>query len=513
MANVLLDLLRSLAVGAVADQARETPQGQSVENEYVKPVVTSLMDAIIPPAAASDASAIPQDLIPADVVMTPAQEQQVLQNASAYEGYPYREGGDAVGANILPIDSARQAQVTQMSPTQLPDMQMGQTPEELRDEVQDFVRMVGGRTQALLEETPEEARQNPEVQKGAAAMATTEALAMKGMDMPEEPMDLGAPVFGPKDVVKGLYPDGKPQQAEPDFFDKAGGFLSDMFNDEETMTRLALAFNSMRFKPDQGLATVLGKRLETLSEENKSNKTIQALLRSKDPKQQAIAQLMMNGMSYKDAYKQVQGESSPAAYRALELRAEAAGLKKGTPEYQKFMAEGGVKKGMGFRVRPDGTVEFTQGGDLPSLTEAQSNALVFSQRMRQSNNVLNDLETQGTKIGQSIASGIPLVGNYLLSDEYQKYDQAKRNFVNAVLRKESGAAIAESEFANAEKQYFPIPGDSKEVIEQKRKNRELAMKLMEKTVPNVERFSEPEKAEAPKPKKRVRYDAQGNRIQ
>jgi hypothetical protein len=500
MANVLLDLLRSLAVGAVADQARETPQGQSVENEYVKPVVTSLMDAIIPPAAASDASAIPQEPVP-----MPPEVQAGFTPVGANVSIPPQAGASAID-NEMPF-------VGGQAPTQLPDMQMEQGPEERRDEVQDFVRMVGGRTQALLEETPEEARQNPEVQKGAAAMATTEALAMKGMDMPEEPMDLGAPVFGPKDVVKGLYPDGKPQQAEPDFFDKAGGFLSDMFNDEETMTRLALAFNSMRFKPDQGLATVLGKRLETLSEENKSNKTIQALLRSKDPKQQAIAQLMMNGMSYKDAYKQVQGESSPAAYRALELRAEAAGLKKGTPEYQKFMAEGGVKKGMGFRVRPDGTVEFTQGGDLPSLTEAQSNALVFSQRMRQSNNVLNDLETQGTKIGQSIASGIPLVGNYLLSDEYQKYDQAKRNFVNAVLRKESGAAIAESEFANAEKQYFPIPGDSKEVIEQKRKNRELAMKLMEKTVPNVERFSEPEKAEAPKPKKRVRYDAQGNRIQ
>ena len=61
-------------------------------------ILSDLADAVIPPAAASDASAIPQDLIPADVVMTPAQEQQVMQNADRYSGYPYREGGDAVGA-------------------------------------------------------------------------------------------------------------------------------------------------------------------------------------------------------------------------------------------------------------------------------------------------------------------------------------------------------------------------------------------------------------------------------
>ncbi len=45
-----------------------------------------------------------------------------------------------------------------------------------------------------------------------------------------------------------------------------------------------------------------------------------------------------------------------------------------------------------------------------------------------------------------------------------------------MLRQESGAAINEGEFNNAKKQYFPQPGDSKEVIEQKRLNREAAIK-------------------------------------
>jgi len=67
----------------------------------------------------------------------------------------------------------------------------------------------------------------------------------------------------------------------------------------------------------------------------------------------------------------------------------------------------------------------------------------------------------------------------MMSPQSQQADQAQRNFVNAILRQESGAAISESEFQNARKQYFPQPGDSAKVIEQKRQNRETAIKSLE----------------------------------
>lgn len=63
--------------------------------------------------------------------------------------------------------------------------------------------------------------------------------------------------------------------------------------------------------------------------------------------------------------------------------------------------------------------------------------------------------------------------NMLQSPIIQQQLQAERNFINAVLRRESGAAIAESEFESAEKQYFPVPGDSQEVLAQKKANRDL----------------------------------------
>ena len=63
-----------------------------------------------------------------------------------------------------------------------------------------------------------------------------------------------------------------------------------------------------------------------------------------------------------------------------------------------------------------------------------------------------------------------------MAQQSQQAQQAQNNFINAVLRQESGAAINSSEFANAKQQYFPQPGDSPEVIAQKKRNRELVIK-------------------------------------
>lgn len=77
------------------------------------------------------------------------------------------------------------------------------------------------------------------------------------------------------------------------------------------------------------------------------------------------------------------------------------------------------------------------------------------------------------------AEALPLIGesmgtalNFTQSAAQQRVDQAQRNFVNATLRQESGAAISAGEWDNAKKQYFPQPGDDASVIEQKRLNRQ-----------------------------------------
>jgi hypothetical protein len=64
------------------------------------------------------------------------------------------------------------------------------------------------------------------------------------------------------------------------------------------------------------------------------------------------------------------------------------------------------------------------------------------------------------------------------SEQQQMYQQAKTNFITAVLRKESGATIQPSEFKTEDEKYFPQAGDTAGVLKQKQKARELAIEAM-----------------------------------
>lgn len=103
-------------------------------------------------------------------------------------------------------------------------------------------------------------------------------------------------------------------------------------------------------------------------------------------------------------------------------------------------------------------------------TADQLKAEGFANRLQDANTVISQLESTGAKLIGSI-SGNSFFPNALKSSERQQLEQAERNFVNSVLRRESGAAISPSEFNNATKQYFPQPGDNDEVIKQKSQNR------------------------------------------
>lgn len=59
------------------------------------------------------------------------------------------------------------------------------------------------------------------------------------------------------------------------------------------------------------------------------------------------------------------------------------------------------------------------------------------------------------------------VTNSFTSPDRQKAEQAKRDFIAASLRYESGAAITPTEFEKQDATFFPQPGDSPEVIKQK----------------------------------------------
>lgn len=142
--------------------------------------------------------------------------------------------------------------------------------------------------------------------------------------------------------------------------------------------------------------------------------------------------------------------------------------------------QGNIKPVQGFGPK--------QGASKP-LTDTQAKALQFGSRMQDAEDIFASLASNGVNTsipGSQAGYGIGATISALQPEQWQQLDQAKRNFINAALRRESGAVISPSEFDNAEKQYFPQPGDGPKVIAQKKANRELATRGILAEVPDME---------------------------
>ena len=121
------------------------------------------------------------------------------------------------------------------------------------------------------------------------------------------------------------------------------------------------------------------------------------------------------------------------------------------------------------------------------LTESQGNATAYGMRMASAESTLQELAKTGN-LRPAVISGAPLIGGVAAqslptwlggdSDEQQQVKQAKTNFITAVLRKESGAVISDSEFDTEDKKYFPQVNDGPKTIKQKEDARNLAIQAM-----------------------------------
>lgn len=117
-----------------------------------------------------------------------------------------------------------------------------------------------------------------------------------------------------------------------------------------------------------------------------------------------------------------------------------------------------------------------------NFTDAETNAASFADRMIEATGIFDDLTASGydpTSLRDFAASNLPRgLQGWALSDQGQQYLAAKKNFITAQLRKESGAAISEAEFETEDIKYFPQPGDTPATVEQKRVSRMKAVEGM-----------------------------------
>lgn len=142
---------------------------------------------------------------------------------------------------------------------------------------------------------------------------------------------------------------------------------------------------------------------------------------------------------------------------------------------------------------PDRVIPIPNGPKDPTVLanrpEAQLKSQGFADRASASDDILSGLEQPGaweaaqTAIGDAAGSivglgtdsGAAAVESMIKSGTAQQRDQAQRDFVTAVLRKESGAVIGASEFANEARKFFPQAGDTQAVVQQKAAARQRAI--------------------------------------
>ncbi|RAU54376.1 hypothetical protein DBY65_008590 [Pseudomonas sp. RIT412] len=118
-------------------------------------------------------------------------------------------------------------------------------------------------------------------------------------------------------------------------------------------------------------------------------------------------------------------------------------------------------------------------GGPGKLTEQQAKDLQYFSRANASNSELANFGDALTGTVDSLIRGIPVIGqsgigNTLVSSRRQQAEQAGQEFINALLRKDSGAAITQDESDLYGKTYLARAGDSDAVLRQKHAARERA---------------------------------------
>lgn len=187
---------------------------------------------------------------------------------------------------------------------------------------------------------------------------------------------------------------------------------------------------------------------------------------------------------FPDISAPVEAPDAPASVEEYNFYAEQEKAAGRAPvsfgQWKKDNAGGG---GLSVQTNPDGTVSVTQGAGMPKLTEGNSKDVVYLTKGAGALPILDQFGESLTNLAESAGGQVPVVGNYLKSPEYQQAEQAGLEFLAAVLRKDTGAAVTKEESEMYGNIYLPRPGDQPNTLLQKKDARARALKAIELGIP------------------------------
>lgn len=158
------------------------------------------------------------------------------------------------------------------------------------------------------------------------------------------------------------------------------------------------------------------------------------------------------------------------------IQADYAAGRLSPEQYETAVQVYANKNKMGLRVGADGAIQFTQGGDF-KFTEQQSKDNVYATRAAGALEAFEPVASALTSFPMRAAEFDPtgVARGAVQSDEFQLAQQSGNEFLQAVLRKDTGAAITPNEMILYGKTYLPQPGDNEKVLAQKSLARKRAV--------------------------------------
>lgn len=232
-------------------------------------ILSDVADAIVPAAAASDASTIRQ--YPTTTSGQPATTAPYQRKFGA-PGLMFREGAPDSTRGITGLRD----RMDYVAEDGFSGVQPDWLPQSLVDQAIGHKFTLAEQAQ-MTGELPEGYRSET-----APSVATASEMSPTTIDITGgQQVPVGAEVIEgpttPEDDAPGMYPNGKPEEGGS-FFGSLADVWGSTFGDDEWRLRKAIALNSMRLSPDQGLTASLTEQLKTARTKRGMPQTVQALI-------------------------------------------------------------------------------------------------------------------------------------------------------------------------------------------------------------------------------------------
>lgn len=266
--------------------------------------------------------------------------------------------------------------------------------------------------------------------------------------------------------------------------------------------QLQMARERARLQAEQHARGI--SREEAAAESAKIERVLQGAMAAQD-EASYNAWLAQNGVDpaqFSFAERELHFASALGVKDYMDVKAKEAAMAAGPPpadEYGRYVQEemaagreplsridyAQAKKGTEIIYGPDGQPIIQRGpGSMKPLTESQSKDTVYATRAEGALEIFEPVSHHLTSRKNKILDKVPMgVGRDLQGSEYQIAAAAGQEFLQAILRKDTGAAITDSEQVLYGSVYLPQPGDDDETLEYRRNARARAVAALKAGMP------------------------------